>query len=57
MEVCISKEAIADLSRLTAEMNIRVESLELAGDKETMDSYKKSKEQVKKRDFANWNDL
>ena len=56
-DVCISKGEIADLARLTREINDRVESLELVGDKEFMASYKKSKDQVKKRDFADWNAL
>ena len=56
-EVCITKSAIADLARLTNEINERVESLELMGDKKFMASYKKAKEQVKKREFADWNAL
>ena len=34
-----------------------VESLELMRDKKFMRSYKKSKEQIKKRDFVDWNEL
>ena len=56
-DVCIKKSEIADLVRLTGEINARVESLELMSNKKIMASYKKSKEQVKKRDFADWNAL
>lgn len=56
-EVCITKSAIADLARLTNEINERVESLELMGDRKFMASYKKAKDQVKKREFADWNAL
>ena len=56
-EICINKSAIEDLSRLTNEINDRVESLELMSDKKFMASYRKSKEQIKKRKFADWNAL
>lgn len=56
-EVCITKSAIEDLAKLTNEINNRVESLELMSNKEFMTSLKKSDMQVKKREFADWNDL
>lgn len=56
-EVCISKSAIADLARLTNEINDKVESIELMSDKKFMASLRKSDEQIKKRDFANWDAL
>jgi len=56
-EVCINKSAIADLLRIRDEFDSVVESIELMGNKEFMASYKKSKEQIKKRDFADWNAL
>ena len=56
-EVSITKSAIEDLARLTNEINDRVESLELMSNKKFMDSLKKSDEQVKKREFADWNAL
>lgn len=55
--ITINKEALADLVKLKEEFNSVVESLELMADKEFMDSYKKSKEQVKKREFVDWNAL
>ena len=55
--LCVTKAAIADLARLTHEINERVESLELMGDREFMDSLKKSDEQVKKREFVDWDAL
>lgn len=56
-EVCINKSVIADLLRIRDEFDSVVESIELMGDKQFMASYKKSKEQVKKREFADWNAL
>ena len=53
----VSKEAILDLVRVKEEFDAIVESLELMSHKEFMNSYKKSKEQVKKREFADWNEL
>ena len=55
--VTVRKEAIKDLVKLKEEFDVIVESLELMSDKEFMDSYEKAKEQIKKRDFTDWNDL
>lgn len=51
----INQSAIMDLVRLTHEINDRVESLELMGDEKFMASFRKAKEQIKKREFADWN--
>ena len=56
-ERCIDKSAIADLLRIKDEFYSVVESLELIGDKEFMNSYKKARIQVKKREFSDWNAL
>ncbi len=53
----IDKNAILDLMKLTKEINDRVESLELMGNQKFMKSLKKSKEQIKNREFADWNEL
>ena len=53
----INKEAIVDLVRLKDEFDSVIESLELMSDSEFMKSYNKSKEQVKKREFEDWNAL
>ena len=55
--ITINKEAILDLVRVKDEFDSIIESLELMADKEFMESYKKAKEQIKKRDFADWNGL
>ncbi|OYT31617.1 hypothetical protein DRJ22_06145 [Candidatus Woesearchaeota archaeon] len=55
--VNVNKQAILDLVRIKEEFDVIVESLELMGDKEFMDSYKKAKEQIKKKDFVYWNEL
>ncbi len=53
----INKEAIIDLVRLKDEFDSVIESLELMSDSEFMKSYKKSKEQIKNREFDDWNAL
>lgn len=55
--VTVNRDAIKELIKLKEEFSAIVESLELMSDKEFMESYKRSKEQVKKREFANWNEL
>ena len=55
--VTVNKEAIIDLIRVKEEFDSIVESLELMVDKEFMDSYNKAKEQIKRRDFVDWNGL
>jgi len=56
-ELCINKNALNDLIRVKEEFDSIIESLELMSDKEFMDSLKRSDEQVKKREFADWNAL
>ena len=55
--VRVDKQAILDLVRVKNEFDSIVESLELMGDKEFMDSYRNAKEQIRKREFADWNEL
>ena len=55
--IIVKKEAIADLVKIKEEFDSIVESMELMADKNFMDSYKKSREQIKNRDFADWNEL
>ena len=55
--VMVNKEAILDLVRVKDEFDSIVESLELMSDSEFMSSYQKSREQVKNRDFVDWDAL
>lgn len=55
--VSINKQAIVDLMRVKDEFDTIVESIELMGNKKFMESYKKAKEQIKKREFVDWNVL
>jgi len=55
--VSINKQAIIDLMRVKDEFDTIVESIELMGNKKFMESYKKAKEQVKKREFVDWDVL
>ena len=56
-KISINKSAIIDLMRLTNEINDRVESLELMSNPKFMESFRKSKEQIKNREFADWDEL
>ena len=55
--ILINREAVKDLLKVKEEFDAIVESIELMSDKEFMNSYNKSKEQIKKREFADWNAL
>jgi len=55
--ISVNKQAISDLIKVKEEFDSIVESLELMSNKEFMNSYKKAKERVKNKDFADWNAL
>ena len=55
--ILINREAVEDLVKVKEEFDAIVESIELMSDKEFIDSYKKAKEQIKKREFVDWNTL
>ena len=55
--VAVNREAILDLVRVKDEFDTIVESLELMSNPEFMDSFNKSKQQIKKREFDDWNGL
>ena len=55
--VQINQEALEDLLRIKDEFDMVVESIELMGNKDFMESYKKAKEEIRKRDFVDWNAL
>ena len=55
--ITIKKEAIHDLVRVKEEFDAIVESIELMADKGFMESYNKSKQQIKKKEFVDWNEL
>ncbi len=55
--ITIDKQAVEDLVKVKVEFDTIVDSIELMGDKEFMDSYKKAKQQIKKREFDDWNAL
>jgi len=57
--ITIDKKAFVELMKLREEFNLNliIESIELSNDKEFMESYKRSKEQIKNREFANWNEM
>ncbi len=53
----VNKKAIADLVRVKEDFDSIIGSLELMSNKKFMNSYNKSKLQVKNREFDDWNDL
>ena len=53
----VNKQALLDLIKVKEEFDIIIESLELMGDKKFMNSYKKAKKQIEKKEFADWNEL
>ncbi len=55
--ISVNKQAIFDLIKMKDEFDSIIESLELMADKGFMESYNRSREQIKKRDFADWNAL
>ena len=55
--VTIERKNIVELIELATELEDRLESLELMSNPEVMESHRKAKEQIKNRDFANWDDL
>jgi len=55
--ILINREAVKDLVKVKEEFDAIVESIELMSDKEFMNSYNKAKEQIKKREFADWDAL
>ena len=55
--ICIRKDAIVVLLRVKSEFDAIIESLELMEDEKFMSSYKKSKGQIKKREFDDWDAL
>lgn len=55
--ISVSKKAILDLIRIKEEFDSIVESLELMSDKDFMSSYNEAKQQIKKREFVDWNEL
>ena len=46
-----------DLVRIREEFDSVMESIELIADKEFMESYRKAKQEIKNRDFADWDEL
>ena len=56
-KVSIDKSEIIELARLTNEINDRIESLELMSDEKFMGSFREAKKQIRKREFADWDEL
>ena len=55
--ITIDKKAFRGLMESMEEMQLKLESLELASDPELMESLKRSKEQIKKGELVDFDDL
>lgn len=55
--ITINKQAVEDLMKVKNEFDSIIESIELMSNPQFMKSYEKAKEQIKKRDFDDWNKL
>lgn len=55
--ITIERSAINEIAKLVSELEDRIESLELMSNPEVMEAHKRAKEQIKKREFADWNEL
>jgi len=55
--VTINKTAIKDLVKLKENFDAVIESLELMSDESFMASFNEAKNQIKNRDFDDWNEL
>lgn len=55
--ITINRKALSDLVRIKEEFDSIIESIEIANNPEIMASLRRSKEQIKNREFANWDDL
>ena len=55
--IAVRREAIEDLLRIKDEFDAVVESLELMSDGNFMRAYRRSREQVRKREFTDWDAL
>ena len=55
--ITINREAFEDLMHVREELDAIVGSLELMQDKDFMESYKKAKEEIKNREFVDWDEL
>jgi len=55
--ITINKQAVTDLLKVKEEFDSIIESIELMSNEEFMKSYNKAKEQIKNRDFDDWDKL
>ena len=56
-QVTINKEAFVELMKLKEEFDLIMESIELMNDKEFMKSYKQAKEEIKKGELIDFDEL
>ncbi len=55
--ITLDRNSVGELANLVEEIQLWLESFELSSNPEFMESMKRSEEQIKNRDFADWNEL
>ena len=55
--ITIERKTLIELAKLAEEINDKLESLELMSDPNVMESHRRAKEQIKKRQLKEWNAL
>jgi len=55
--VVVNKQVVEDLIKVKDEFDSIVESIELMSNPQFMKSYNRAKDQIKKRDFDEWDKL
>jgi uncharacterized membrane protein (DUF106 family) len=55
--ISIDKDVLKELQDSVEDIQLKLESLELASDSELIESLEMSKEQITKRNFADWDEL
>jgi len=56
-QVTVDRKVIVDMARLLDEVQLSLESLELMSDPGFMAGHERAKEQIKNRDFGDWDDI
>lgn len=56
-QVTVDRKVIVDMARLLDEVQLNLESLELMSDPDFMAGHERVKEQIKNRDFGDWDDI
>lgn len=56
-QIIVDRKTIIDMAMLLEEVQDRLESLELMSDPEVIAGHERAREQIKNRDFGDWDDI